>query len=1241
MARWIKSALFTLAGIAFLCILLLCFVLATFDDDDYRRLAIRGVSFFTGHTITIDGPFKFELSADPYIYAEGVRVHPEENRMPPMVRKIGKLGARFAVAPMLTGRLVVRDLKVDDALMVVNLDDADSGDEDSATPGDIDLPVFESVQLRNIQLDIIDASRDRTIDVRVQELFLDDVQNAGPMFVSGKGTFSGEEFSIDGRMGALIDMLGGKTPYPVDWSVTFAGSRLTVAGTVKDFVEGEGMQLNVAGEAADLADVLKLFKIQMPPLGRLNFEATLVQDIETPGMPMVSVSLTGNPDVQFAAHGSIADVLTFEDANIDFAGACAIREIFRLFDVPYLGLLEKARVSGSLQETGGVLSLENLKLEAVSERGAAAGIEGRLELGEFVSAMSPRSMDLTLDAFFPTSDPLKPLLFERMPEIGPIVGKARLTGSIESFAFENLDVTAGGKSPLRMSSRGLIAGKVVDKEFMLSDVDLAMSVQSETTSLLASAYGADLPELGAVTATYRLAGNRDQFSVAQLQVETLTSRDLKTTWAGTIGFDRKKYEKLTGEFDLKISLTAPDLGPSTAPLGFSALPALKKVTGEANITGTTDAVSLQNITLTAGGSGPVRLDIEGAVGRIPFSEAEAVSAIDLTTTVAADTTRAFATAFGLKLTELGVVTGSCTFTGSSERLAVSDILLSTVSAGGLKIKAAGSVDRIRPGHKQPLEGADLTVTATAPRWASLPGLEDTVLPDSGPIRMDARVEDRSGGLDVESFKIISASDGPSPLTIEGQVLGLTDPKKQILEASFETSSEPWVVTYLGQPDGKNTSIQGRIKARTADGGIRIDALRLGMADGKALNVSVSGNIRTPPGTADIDLQIDARAPDPPAIGRIIGLAVPKLAPVSFEGQVRGKLSDIGLNGKVSVGKTEISTALKMAAGSARPRIDGKIFAKTVDLREMGITPEEPPQESSTIASQGSRPERLFGDKPLLPFEALKALDLSLTLDAEKLIDGDISIRNLDVDIVLENGRLTIDPFRMAYSVGYTDFDVVIDASGTVPRYEINIAGEDIAIDDLLARAHEPVIMSGSLSLLVDLRSTGRAAREVAANLNGVTSFALENGQIWRIIDLLSKDPFDILLTGVDQRKYTDVHCLISKIAFQEGTGTVDIFQMDSPRIRAKGAGKVDLKNETVELVINPQSKKSLFRRRSAVHLSGALSNPSVSTLPLSEAAELYGTIVLPFVFLPARALGYLWSLIANDQNGTPCVIEGD
>jgi hypothetical protein len=44
-------------------------------------------------------------------------------------------------------------------------------------------------------------------------------------------------------------------------------------------------------------------------------------------------------------------------------------------------------------------------------------------------------------------------------------------------------------------------------------------------------------------------------------------------------------------------------------------------------------------------------------------------------------------------------------------------------------------------------------------------------------------------------------------------------------------------------------------------------------------------------------------------------------------------------------------------------------------------------------------------------------------------------------------------------------------------------------------------------------------------------------------------------------------------------------------------------------------------------------------MPLSEAVMLYGDIFMPYVTIPARALGYLWSLIRNDNPPTPCVFE--
>ena len=156
------------------------------------------------------------------------------------------------------------------------------------------------------------------------------------------------------------------------------------------------------------------------------------------------------------------------------------------------------------------------------------------------------------------------------------------------------------------------------------------------------------------------------------------------------------------------------------------------------------------------------------------------------------------------------------------------------------------------------------------------------------------------------------------------------------------------------------------------------------------------------------------------------------------------------------------------------------------------------------------------------------------------------------------------------------------------------------VDDLLAYAHQPIILSGSLNVVADLRSSGTSPSEIASNLTGGVSFALENGQIWRMVDLLSKDVFDLLLTAADSRTYTDMHCLLGNLGFEKGVGTIDMLFMDSPKVRAKGAG----------------------------------------TLNLSDAAELYGTIVLPFVFLPLRGVEHLLSLLTNDAEATPCMPAG-
>ena len=191
--------------------------------------------------------------------------------------------------------------------------------------------------------------------------------------------------------------------------------------------------------------------------------------------------------------------------------------------------------------------------------------------------------------------------------------------------------------------------------------------------------------------------------------------------------------------------------------------------------------------------------------------------------------------------------------------------------------------------------------------------------------------------------------------------------------------------------------------------------------------------------------------------------------------------------------------------------------------------------------------------------------------------------------------------------------------------------EDADLEEVLASVDQPLILGGKMTLFADLHSGGYSARQMAANLQGEIGFVIEEGRIQRRVELLASDALDFLFTGPASRGYTDLDCTAFRMLFQDGVGTIQVFFVETPGMRAETFGHIDLGDESLALIINPRSKRRIIRRSSPVRLRGSLQDPSVSKVPAEEAAILAGQILVPVVALPARALGFLWSLISRDK----------
>ena len=277
MMRWIKIALLFLGGTILLCMLLLAIVLATFDNDDYKRLLTRAVKKYSGYQLIIEGPFSLNLSMEPSLSASTIRLEGVPDKTPPPITHIGKFEIKVALLPLLSRTVLIKKLLIDDATFfwVTDEDRLIKTRERSRikTASDINLPILENVTLRNINVNISDQEMDDQTKIMLSHFNIDDDRDTGTLHIKGNGTVNSENFLIAGQIGALTEVLDETAPYPVELVLKIANLDFKVSGTIDDPLHDRILDLHVFGEATELASTLNLFYTDFPKIGHLKLES--------------------------------------------------------------------------------------------------------------------------------------------------------------------------------------------------------------------------------------------------------------------------------------------------------------------------------------------------------------------------------------------------------------------------------------------------------------------------------------------------------------------------------------------------------------------------------------------------------------------------------------------------------------------------------------------------------------------------------------------------------------------------------------------------------------------------------------------------------------------------------------------------------------------------------------------------------------------------------------------------------
>ncbi len=850
--------------------------------------------------------------------------------------------------------------------------------------------------------------------------------------------------------------------------------------------------------------------------------------------------------------------------------------------------------------------------------------------------------DLKLHLKGPDTKLLRYVLFEWLPDTGPLSGEALLIGPLNRLTLKDINITAGKPKKVWINAQGRLDMSPLDPDLPTSDIDMALSIKSGEAPQLFTNLNVDIPDLKTVSAKARMHGSGDRLIFDGIDIQMTDPDGVSAGASGNFILMKNINGTSPSTLDLKVKINAENISTFEQLLAAKALPDLGPVLVTASIKGTTETLSLEDVLIQAGHPGPVQFQWKGRIGKVTFDSDEPASEVEIVSSFYAKKTSLFSPYVGFDIPDFGPVEGSSQIVARKGGYGADDLELIIGNKEDHSMKATGSVKYLMHGTSVALEGINMTF--------EVPKLESRIITEhlgkhemdlgkiSGNFSLTGKPEDLT--LSNMEFSIIS----PEGLKISTRgyikhiLPGKENPVKGIkmeLSATAPGMSAIEKITDMDFPDLGPLSMSANINDR--DGKLNFEKFQLRTGPEKEPTFLVEFETHDILSMEHMDLSVSYEAAIRPWLEEFYGHSVPEDHRLKGEATLSGSGDLRTIKGSAYSGKTQFMTTIELSRVNEQKHIAVKISSPKIYLDDLGIYPEVREQEDSAIKDKSVSHAKIFSDEPF-HFENLKKLNLSFSFDAEELIGRDFNLQDLDFDVMIKDGFLRITLAKLSNANGFVTAESSIDTRGPKPEIALNMKAKDIDIANLLAHIHTPLLLSGHLKLAADLRGIGSSPREIASSLNGDLEIMIENGQIKSIADLMGADAIDFVTAVRKTTEYTKLNCLAAGFSFTEGIGKSKVIYIDTPSVRSKGIGTLDLQEESIDIAIHPKPKKRMVGGSSPVTIIGPLNSPSAKKLPFIEASRLYGEIFMPYVFLPARALGYMWFMMKDDKDEhSPCL----
>jgi hypothetical protein len=355
------------------------------------------------------------------------------------------------------------------------------------------------------------------------------------------------------------------------------------------------------------------------------------------------------------------------------------------------------------------------------------------------------------------------------------------------------------------------------------------------------------------------------------------------------------------------------------------------------------------------------------------------------------------------------------------------------------------------------------------------------------------------------------------------------------------------------------------------------------------DLAVKGEIEDPASLQGLNLELTLAGKAASDLGALFEAKLPPLGAYQLRTKVNNpdhKLVLDGLSGKV--GSTDFTGHIEVDPAKTPVAINLAMASSHFDIADFGIKPEE---KKSAPSSDG----KVFSNAPW-DFTALQSLDGQFKLNAQRAIFGSTTLENLAGEGTLEAGSLKIASLSAGLGDGTLGLAANVNSAAKPATIEARLKATNVDGAPLLdAMGMGGAVTAGRLNAEVALQGPGTSLRDLMAGWNGGFHLEMGNGAINNdFARLMFADLFQLVTFG-GTANAAKVNCMVTDFAAVDGIAGAKSLVLDTPGVTVVGTGDVNLRNETLHLHFDSNSKQTnLANLAVPINVGGTLAKPSVS-----------------------------------------------